>query len=67
MVLADGYNALQNGQNFVNPLMHKLNVLYHTPSVGASGAVFGLLLAFEYFFQTPLFIFTLSFLSKLST
>ena len=54
MVLADGYNALQNGQNFVNPLMHKLNVLYHTPSVGASGAVFGLLLAFGILFPNTL-------------
>ena len=54
MVLADGYNALQNGQNFVNPLMGKLNVLYHTPTVGASGAVFGLLLAFGMLFPNTL-------------
>ena len=67
MVLADGYNALNNGQNFVNPLMGKLNVLYHTPTVGASGAVFGLFLAFGMFSQTPLSTFTLQSLSKLST
>ena len=54
MVLADGYNALQNGQNFVNPLMGKLNKLYHTPTVGASGAVFGLLLAFGMLFPNTL-------------
>jgi membrane associated rhomboid family serine protease len=53
-VLADGYNALQNGQNFVNPLMGKLNILYHTPTVGASGAVFGLLLAFGMLFPNTL-------------
>ncbi len=54
MVLADGYNALQNLQNFLNPLMGKLNVLYHTPTVGASGAVFGVLLAFGLLFPNTL-------------
>ena len=54
MVLVDGYNALQNGQNFVNPLMGNLNILYHTPTVGASGAVFGLLLAFGMLFPNTL-------------
>jgi len=54
MVLVDGYNALQNGQNFVNPLMGNLNILYHTPTVGASGAVFGLLLAFGMLFPNSL-------------
>ena len=53
-VVADGYIALQNGQNFVNPLMNKLNLLYHIPTVGASGAVFGLLLAFGMLFPNTL-------------
>ena len=34
--------------------MQKLNVLYHTTSVGASGAVFGLLLAFGMLFPNTL-------------
>ena len=53
MVLSDGYNALQNGQNFINPLMGKLNVLYHTPTVGASGAVFGLFSIWNAFSKHP--------------
>ena len=53
-VVADGYIALQNGQNFVNPLMSKLNALYNIPTVGASGAVFGLLLGFGMLFPNTL-------------
>ena len=34
--------------------MGKLNILYHTPTVGASGAVFGLLLAFGMLFPNTL-------------
>ena len=55
IVLADGYNAIQNDQNFIDPLVRKLNVLYNTPEVvGASGAVFGLLLAFGMLFPNTL-------------
>lgn len=46
----NGYQALQNNQNFVDPLMAKLNMLYNTPTIGASGAGFGILLAFTYLF-----------------
>lgn len=53
-VTASGYDALQNGQNFIDPLMGKLNLLYYTPTVGASGAVFGLLLAFGMLFPNTL-------------
>ena len=53
MVLADGYNALQNGQNFVNPLMGKLNVLYHTPTLEHLGCI-RIVVSFGCYFQTPL-------------
>jgi len=53
-VSSSGYEALQNGQNFIDPLMGKLNLLYYTPTVGASGAVFGLLLAFGMLFPNTL-------------
>lgn len=54
MVLDDGYNALKNNMNFTDPSMSKLNLLYHTPTVGASGAVFGLLLGFGMLFPNSL-------------
>jgi membrane associated rhomboid family serine protease len=46
----NGYQALQNSQNFVDPLMAKLNLFYNTTTIGASGAGFGILLAFGYLF-----------------
>ncbi len=58
MVAKDGYAALSNGMNFTDPLMGELNTLYHTPTIGASGAVFGVLLAFGMLFpNTLIYIF----------
>jgi len=54
MVIEEGYLAIKNGRNFIDPVMGKLNLLYHTPTVGASGAVFGLLLAFGMLFPNTL-------------
>lgn len=44
----EGLDALMKGYNFVDAEMAALNVKYHSliPMVGASGAIFGLLLAF---------------------
>lgn len=50
IVLEEGHLALANGQNFMDPALGKLNLLYNTPTVGASGAVFGVLLAFGMLF-----------------
>ncbi|MFT4224606.1 rhomboid family intramembrane serine protease [Dysgonomonas sp.] len=49
-VYAEGANALAQNQNFINPLAAKLNDLLNIPMVGASGAVFGLLVAFGMLF-----------------
>jgi membrane associated rhomboid family serine protease len=50
LVKTKGAQYLANGQNFSNPLMAKLNLLYNIPVVGASGAVFGILLAYGMMF-----------------
>jgi len=46
----DGFEAWANHQNFTEPLMGSLNSLYNSTVVGASGAIFGLLLAFSMMF-----------------
>ena len=50
LVLAKGGAILSNYRNFTDPYMAKLNLLVNTPVVGASGAVFGVLLAFGMLF-----------------
>ena len=45
-----GYEAFQKGMNFKDPILAQLNLLHHTPMLGASGAIFGLLAAFGYLF-----------------
>ncbi len=50
LVLNEGKEALLMGKNFINPDMGQLNLIYHIPTVGASGAVFGILLAFGMLF-----------------
>ncbi len=49
-IQTEGLEALRAGKNYVNPEMARLNVVINTPTVGASGAVFGLLLAFGMLF-----------------
>lgn len=50
MVKEQGSDILQSGQNYSDLGLAKLNLLLNTPTVGASGAVFGLLLAFGMMF-----------------
>lgn len=45
-----GYGIWAEGKNFSNELPAKLNLLLNTPTVGASGAVFGILLGFGMLF-----------------
>ena len=48
-VFSQGAGLLQQGQNWVGPA-GKLNMILNTPTVGASGAVFGILLGFGMLF-----------------
>ena len=58
MVYADGLKALEEGKNFIDPQMGKLNLLINTPTIGASGAVFGILLAFGMIYpNTMLYVY----------
>jgi len=50
LVFEKGYQALNENKNFVDPLMSKLNLSLFIPTVGASGAIYGLLLAFGILF-----------------
>lgn len=50
MVKTEGRELWANGKNYTNPELAQLNILYNVPVVGASGAVFGLLLAFGMMF-----------------
>ncbi|NLA25553.1 MAG: rhomboid family intramembrane serine protease [Bacteroidales bacterium] len=49
-VLNNGADALRAGKNYIDVKAAKLNLMVNTPTVGASGAVFGLLLAFGFMF-----------------
>ncbi len=53
-IISEGGNVLAGGQYYTHHLMRKLNLLIHTPTVGASGAVFGVLLAFGMLFPNAL-------------
>lgn len=58
LVLNQGGEALRQQKNFVNARMAEINLLMNIPTVGASGAVFGILLAFGMLFpNTELFLF----------
>jgi membrane associated rhomboid family serine protease len=50
IIMTEGYGALLEGKNFYDPLMAQANGLINSVTVGASGAVFGILLAFGMLF-----------------
>ncbi len=50
MVLDRGAEIMQSGRIFNDPGMRQLNAILNVPTVGASGAVFGILLAFGVLF-----------------
>ncbi len=54
VIKSEGYQVLQDGKNYAEPAMAALNDAINTPTVGASGAVFGILLAFGMLFPNTL-------------
>jgi len=50
LVLKEGYSLWEQGKTYSDPQMAKLCAALFTPTIGASGAVFGVLLAFGMLF-----------------
>jgi membrane associated rhomboid family serine protease len=50
MVMSQGTEIFNQGKNFADPDAGKLNLILNIPTVGASGAVFGILLGFGMLF-----------------
>ena len=58
MIMTQGADIVQSGKNFIDPVAGEINVLINTATIGASGAVFGILLAFGMLFpNTMLYIY----------
>jgi membrane associated rhomboid family serine protease len=56
-VYQQGLDALNRGMNFTDPAMASLNIIINGATLGASGAIFGVLLAFGMLFpNAPLYI-----------
>ena len=55
-VYTEGLSILKSGKNFTDPLLSQLNIMINTATVGASGAVFGILLAFGMLFPNTQFM-----------
>jgi len=49
-IVTNGYELLQTNRNYSDPVSGQLNILINISTVGASGAVFGILLAFGMLF-----------------
>jgi membrane associated rhomboid family serine protease len=50
VIRTQGAQLIIDNRNYTDPVIGKLNALYNGPVVGASGAVFGILLAFGMMF-----------------
>ncbi len=58
MVVEEGWSVLQSGYNYSDPDMGRLNAFINTPMVGASGAIYGVLLAFGFLFPNlPIYLY----------
>jgi len=49
-VMRNGADIIMQGKNYMDPALGKLNAVLNVPCVGASGAIYGLLLAFGIMF-----------------
>lgn len=57
-VFNEGAEILETNKNYIDPLLGQLNILINSPMLGASGAVFGILIAFGLMFpNTEMFLF----------
>lgn len=58
LVIEEGSKAVHQGMNFTDPTMGQINTLINVPVVGASGALYGILLGFAMLFPNmPLYFF----------
>ena len=61
-VLREGSSVLQSGMNYVDSRMAELNIAVNRSTVGASGAVYGILLAFGMLFpNSQMYVFPIPF------
>lgn len=57
-IIVRGWQLMKEGYNFSDPTLGTLNALVNTPMVGASGAVYGVILALGMLFPNqPMYIF----------
>ena len=62
LVMSYGLNALHEGKNFVNPQLAQLNLVLNSTTVGASGAIYAILLGFGMLFpEERMFVFPVPF------
>ena len=62
VVLSDGASALREGKNFILPKLAELNLVLNSQTVGASGAVYAILLGFGMLFPNErMYIFPIPF------
>lgn len=50
LIISQGYDIIQSRKYFSDPISQQVNILFNIGTVGASGAVFGILLAFGMLF-----------------